>query len=56
MGVIDEGWLKRGTPDPSDPAKYVIDMGKEVGTQGEKKLKIVVVPGTNKIITAHPMF
>ncbi|WP_078851461.1 polymorphic toxin-type HINT domain-containing protein [Streptomyces sp. NRRL S-237] len=55
MGLIDEGWLKRGTADPSDPAKYVVDMGKTIGTLGEKKLKIVVVPGTNRVITAHPM-
>ncbi|MFD9356231.1 polymorphic toxin-type HINT domain-containing protein [Streptomyces sp. NPDC060031] len=55
-GLLDEGWAKRGVPDPSDPAKYVIDMGREVGTLGEKKLKIVVVPGTTKVITAHPMF
>jgi RHS repeat-associated protein len=54
LKLIDEGWAKRGSPDPSDPARYVVPMGREVGTGGERNLRIVVIPGTTKIITAFP--
>ncbi|MFE5487961.1 polymorphic toxin-type HINT domain-containing protein [Streptomyces sp. NPDC056527] len=54
LGLLDEGWAKRGAPDPSDPARYVVPMGREIGTAGERNLRIVVVPGTNRVITAFP--
>ncbi|MGW8599328.1 putative T7SS-secreted protein [Streptomyces sp. NPDC055893] len=54
LALIDEGWAKRGSHDPNDPAKYVVPMGREVGTAGERNLRIVVIPGTTKVITAFP--
>lgn len=54
LRLIDEGWAKRGAPDPNDPAKYVVPMGRVVGTAGERNLRIVVIPGTGKVITAFP--
>ncbi|MGW2016705.1 polymorphic toxin-type HINT domain-containing protein [Streptomyces sp. NPDC001927] len=54
LSLIDEGWSKRGAPHPKDPARYIVPMGREVGTAGEKNLRIVVVPGTNRVITAFP--
>ncbi|MEU2505173.1 putative T7SS-secreted protein [Streptomyces sp. NPDC007863] len=54
LALIDEGWAKRGAPDPNDPARYVVPMGRDVGTAGEQNLRIVVVPGTTKVITAFP--
>ncbi len=54
IALIDEGWAKRSLPDPADPAKYIVPMDRVVGTAGERNLRIVVNPGTNKIITAFP--
>ncbi|WP_223838035.1 polymorphic toxin-type HINT domain-containing protein [Streptomyces venezuelae] len=54
LKLLDEAWAKKGAPDPSDPMKYVIDMGRPVGRAGETKLRIVVVAGTGAVITAFP--
>ncbi|MFF6775557.1 putative T7SS-secreted protein [Streptomyces sp. NPDC012637] len=56
LNLLDEAWAKRGTPDPSDPARYMVDMEREVGTLGEKRIRVVVIPGTTKVITAFPEF
>lgn len=53
--LIDKAWKKKGEALPDDPGAYVVDMGRSIGTKGERKLKIVVVPGTNRIITAYPI-
>lgn len=55
LGLIDEAWLKRGAPLPSDAAAYVIPMGRVVGKGGETNLKIIVKPNTTKVITAYPV-
>lgn len=44
----------RGAPDPSDLGKYVIPMGRTVGTGGETSVTVIVRPGTSQIITAYP--
>lgn len=53
LGLIDEAWLKKGNPLPNDPGAYVVPMGRIIGTGGENGIKIIVRPGTNKIITAY---
>ncbi|MNV45071.1 hypothetical protein D3C71_1368560 [compost metagenome] len=55
LGLIDEAWLKKGNPLPNDPGAYVVPMGRIIGTGGENGIKIIVRPGTNKIITAYPI-
>lgn len=55
LGLVDEAWVKRSTPLPNDPGAYVIPMGRVIGTAGEKSIKVIVRPGTNKIITAYPV-
>jgi hypothetical protein len=55
LGLIDEAWLKKGNPLPNDPGAYVVPMGRIIGTTGENGIKIIVRPGTNKIITAYPI-
>ncbi len=54
IGLIDEAWANRKNPLPSDPGVYLVDMGRIIGTNGETQIRIVVVPGTNNIITAYP--
>ncbi|EGK09937.1 hypothetical protein HMPREF9374_2740 [Desmospora sp. 8437] len=56
FAMIDEAWSNRGTPFPSKGRDtYVIDMGRKIGTKGEKKIKIVVERGTSEIVTAYPV-
>ena len=55
LGLLDEAWIKRGSPLANDPAAYVIPMGRTVGTAGEKSIKMIVRPGTCEVITAYPV-
>ncbi|WP_177434654.1 hemagglutinin repeat-containing protein, partial [Pseudomonas sp. Irchel 3A18] len=55
LGTIDEAWLKKGSPVVGDPGAYVVPMGRAIGTAGETSVKIIVRPGTNKVITAYPV-
>jgi hypothetical protein len=54
LRTVDEAWLKRGAPDPSDLKKYVVPMGRTIGSGGETSVTIIVRPGTSQIITAYP--
>ena len=54
LGLVDEAWLAKGNPLLNDPGTYIVPMGRTVGTAGESNVKIIVRPGTNKIITAFP--
>ncbi|SFJ33528.1 TonB-dependent receptor [Planctomicrobium piriforme] len=55
VGLLDEAWAKKGTPLPKDPGVYIIDMGRVVGTKGETRIRLVVIPGTSEVITAYPI-
>ncbi len=52
--LIDQAWKMKGAPLLGDAGAYVIDMGRTIGTMGERKIRIVVVKGTSSIITAYP--
>jgi filamentous hemagglutinin len=54
IGLIDEGWSKRGAHVVGDPGAYVVDMGRVIGTAGETHLRIIVRPGTTEVISAYP--
>ncbi len=54
IGLIDEGWAKRGAHVIGDHGAYVVDMGRVIGTAGETHLRIIVRPGTNGLISAYP--
>ncbi|MEZ6119641.1 MAG: polymorphic toxin-type HINT domain-containing protein [Pirellulaceae bacterium] len=54
IGLIDEGWAKRGAHVVGDPGAYVVDMGRAIGTAGETHLRIIVRPGTTEVISAYP--
>jgi len=55
LGLVDDAWLAKGNPLPNDPGAYVVQMGRVIGTAGETSIKIIIRPGTNKIITAYPI-
>lgn len=51
--LVDQAWARREAPDPGDPAAFVVDMGRPIGTAGETLIRIVVRPGTTEVITAY---
>lgn len=55
IGLIDEAWIARGAPLSNDPGAYVVQMGRVVGQSGETNIKIIVRPGTSKVITSYPV-
>jgi len=52
--LIDEAWMRRKAPSSHDRGRYVISMGRVVGTKGENAIAIVVQPGTSNVVTAYP--
>ncbi|MEW8507661.1 MAG: RHS repeat-associated core domain-containing protein [Candidatus Thiodiazotropha sp.] len=57
LGLVDEAWTRRigpGAPQPNGNRTWTIDMGRVVGTAGERSIQLVVRDGTQKIITAFP--
>jgi filamentous hemagglutinin len=57
LGLLDEAWSRRGLPDPTNPRRYTINMGRPIGTLGETHIRIIVeVPGTPRVTTAFPFF
>jgi filamentous hemagglutinin len=55
LGVVDEAWLKKGSPVVGDLGAYVVPMGRVVGTAGETNIKVIVRPGTNAVLSAYPV-
>jgi len=56
LDLVDEAWLKRGLPDPNDAGAYDVDLGRAIGTRGEEWVRVIVRPGTNRLITAYPVW
>ena len=56
LRLVDEAWRKKGSHVPGDPGAYIVDLYKEIGTVGQTKMKVVVIPGSNppQIVTAYP--
>lgn len=55
LGLVDDAWLARGSPVVGDAGAYIIPMNRIVGTAGQTSIKIIVCPGTSRIITAYPL-
>lgn len=52
--LIDEGFSK-AKQHPQDTFRFEVEMGRVVGTSGETKLRIIVNPQNNRVITAYPI-
>jgi len=52
--LVDEAWLKRGAHVPGNPNKFIVDMGRTIGTKGERNITLIVDSSSNRIITAFP--
>ncbi|MEU1666022.1 hypothetical protein ABZ547_20855 [Streptomyces sparsogenes] len=55
LELVDEAWRKRGAPEPNDPGAYVVPMGRTVGSGGQKRIRVIVKPGTTEVISAYPV-
>ena len=56
IALLDEAWARRGIAVNGDPGAYIIDMGRVISTAGQRFIKIVVKPGTTKVISAYPVW
>ena len=59
LPLLDEAWLSvqaQGLETvQGDTYAYVVNMGRVIGTAGETNLRLVIEPGTSKVITAYPV-
>lgn len=58
--LLDEAWKKRGPPERQGGSRgrdvYEVDMGREVGTEGERRIRLIIEGKTRaEIITAYPV-
>lgn len=53
--LIDSAWLTLTNPCSNPTGEFNINMGKVIGTRGERRLKMIIIPGTSQIITAYPI-
>lgn len=59
LALVDEAWKKRGPPRkqgkkyPRDV--YDVDMGRVIGTQGQRVLRMITEADSADIVTAYPM-
>ena len=51
--LIDRAWKTRG--DAVSPGVFEVDMKRTVGTAGERRIRIVVEPNSQNIVTAYPI-
>ena len=55
IGLLDDAWAKRGTGVLQGNRRvFEIDMGRVIGTNGERHIRLVVTDGTTDVITAFP--
>jgi hypothetical protein len=58
VGLIDDAWSRKVGPgvlqQPIGNRYWVVDMGRTIGTNGERYIRIVVKDGTNNVITCFP--
>jgi hypothetical protein len=53
--IIDEAWLKKSAAATDGGLDiYLVNMGRSVGTKGEKNIRIIVEKDTTNIISAYP--
>ncbi len=59
IALLDEAWKKRGPPEKQGSGRgrevFEVDMGRVVGTEGERHIRIVVEADSADIVTAYPV-
>jgi RHS repeat-associated protein len=55
LPLLDEAWAKRGSAVLHNGLDtYVVEMGRVIGTNGETRIRFVMLQGSNELITAYP--
>ncbi len=57
IGLIDDAWAKRvgpGVLQPNGNRVWTVDMGRAIGTNGQRHIQLVIEDGTMNVITAFP--
>ncbi|GFM35119.1 hypothetical protein DSM101010T_34840 [Desulfovibrio subterraneus] len=56
LGLLDEAWARK-SPAFNDNGLDVriVDMGKVIGTHGERSVRMATRPGTAEIVSAYPV-
>ena len=55
LRTVGEAWLRRGAALDREGRVFVVDMGREVGANGETCLRIIVRRGGSRIVSAYPV-
>jgi hypothetical protein len=55
LETVDAAWLRRDFPVVDEPGVFEVGMGRIIGEGGETFVRVVVEPGTNKIVSAYPI-
>ena len=57
IGTIDEAFAKcgAGVPQANGNRMFEIDMGRVIGVNGERRIRLILRDGTNNVITAFPI-
>lgn len=57
IGLLDDAWAKKvgsGVLQPNGNRVWTVDMGRVIGTNGERHIQLVIKDGTTSVITAFP--
>ena len=57
IGLLDDAWTKKvgpGVLQPNGNRVWTVDMGRVIGTSGERHIQLVIRDGTTNVITAFP--
>jgi len=59
VALLDEAWKKRGPPERQTRGRgrdvFDVPMGRTVGTEGERRIRMVVEADSADIVTAYPV-
>ena len=57
IGLLEDAWAKKvgsGVLQPNGNRIWTVDMGRVIGTNGERHIQLVIKDGTTSVITAFP--
>jgi len=55
LETVDDAWLRRDVPVMDEPGVFEVEMGRIIGEGGETCVRVVVEPGTHKVVSAYPI-
>jgi hypothetical protein len=55
LPLLDEVWRNRGSAVVGDAFKFEVNVGRVIGTNGERTVRLVADPLTGMVVTAYPI-